>query len=64
MRIAAGLYEERRKGANESNTDLLDEFGEELRLKGTRRLDCVWVKGHATEAHVDRQITCTLDKRC
>ena len=34
----------------------------QLRLGATRRLDFVWVKGHATKLNIDRQITTTLNK--
>ena len=32
-----------------------------LRLHDRRR-EFVWVKGHATKAHIDRQVTTTLNK--
>ena len=47
---------------NEENADLKNEFETVLRLNDTRRLEFVWVKGHATKPHVDRQVTTTLNK--
>ena len=47
---------------NDGNADLWDEFGTELRLNATRRLDFVWVEGHAAKLHIDWQITATLNK--
>ena len=38
-----------------------NEFKTEVGLKNTRRLDSVWVKGHATKAHIDRRTTATLN---
>ena len=32
-------------------------------MKTTRRLYFVWVEGHATKVHIDREITTTLDKQ-
>ena len=60
VRIAAGLLQGERQLNNESNADLWDEFLTELRLKTTRQLDFVWIKGHATKFHIDREITTTL----
>ena len=34
-----------------------------LRLKATRQLSFLWIKGHATKNHIDREIPTTLDKR-
>ena len=47
---------------NEENSDLRNEFETVLRLNDKRRLEFVWVKGHATKAHIDRQVTTTLNK--
>ena len=47
----------------EGNGDLWDEFVTELRLRTTRHLDFVWVKGYPTKVHIDREITTTLDTR-
>ena len=49
-----------------SHTDVdatWDQFVTELRLKAARKLSFVWIKGHATKFHIDREITTTLDKR-
>ena len=37
------------------------EFVSHLNLKTTRRLNFVWVKGHATKIRIDSGITATLD---
>ena len=44
------------------NADLWNEFETVLRLNDTRRLEFVWVRGHAAKAHIDRQVTTTLNK--
>ena len=62
VRIATGLSQGERQLNNKGTADLWDEFLTELRLKTTRQLDFVWVAGHATKVHIDREITTTLDK--
>ena len=47
---------------NDENADLWKEFETVWRLDDTRRLKFVWVKGHATKIHIDRQITTSLNK--
>ena len=62
VRIATSRTRGETQKCNEGNADLWDEFGTELRLKATRRLDFVWVKRDATKLHIDWQITNTLNK--
>ena len=52
----------RRRKATRGNADLQEEFETVLRRNTTRRLGFVWVVGHATKVHIDRQITTSLDK--
>ena len=47
---------------NEENADLWNEFETVLKINDTKRLEFVWVKGHATKAHIVRQVTTTLNK--
>ena len=62
VRIATSRARGETHKCNEGNADLWDVFQTVLRLKATRRLDFVWVKGHATKLHIDRQITTSLNK--
>ena len=62
VRIATGRKRGATQKCNEENADLWNEFETVLRLDDTRRLEFVWVKGHATKAHIDRQVTTTLNK--
>ena len=59
-RIATGVLRGERQLNNEGNADLCDEFVTELRLKTTRQLNFVWVKGRVTKVHIDREITTNL----
>ena len=61
MRSAAGRLQGERQLNNEGGADLWDEFVTELRLKATPQLNFVWIKGHATQIHTDRETTTTLD---
>ena len=60
-RIALGLLQGERQLNNEGDADLWDEFVTGVRLTATRQLSFVWIKGHATRIHIDREITTTLD---
>ena len=62
VRIATSRIRGETQRCNEENADLWNEFETVLRLNDTRRLEFVWVKGHATRAHIDRQVTTTLNK--
>ena len=62
VRVAVGLLQCERQLNNEGKAALWAEFVTDLRLKTTRLLDFVWVKGHSTKVHIDRQVTTTLDK--
>ena len=62
VRIASSRTRGETQKGNEGNVDLWHEFETVLRLNVTRRLDCVWVQGHARKVHTDRQITTTLNK--
>ena len=48
VRIVTGLLQGERQLNNEGDEDLWDEFVTELRLKDTRQLNFVWIKGHTT----------------
>ena len=61
-RIATSRTRGETQKCNEENADLWNEFETVLRINDTRRLEFVWVKGHATKAHIDRQVTTTLNK--
>ena len=53
VRTAAGLLQGENQVITEGNADLWDlwdEFVTGLRLKTTRQLDFVWVRGHATKS--------------
>ena len=60
LRTATSRARGETQKCNEGNADPWIELGTELRLKARRRLDFVWVKGHATKVHIDRQITTNL----
>ena len=60
VRIAPSRTRGETQKCNEEKADL--SFETLLRLNDTRRLEFVWVKGHATKAHLDRQVTTTLNK--
>ena len=62
VRIATSRTRGETQKCNEQNADLWNEFETVLRLNDTRRLEFVWVKGHATKAHIDQQVTTTLNK--
>ena len=57
-----GNRRHRTQKCNEENADLWNEIETVLRLTDTRRLEFVWVKGHATKAHINQQVTTTLNK--
>ena len=48
VRIACGLSQCEREMNTEGNADLWAEFVSELKLKTTRHLHVVWVKGYAS----------------
>ena len=60
VRIATSRVRGETQKCNEENADLWNEFETVPRLNDTRRLEFVWVKGHATKAHIDRQVTTSL----
>ena len=62
MRLATSRRRGETQKCHEENADLWNEFETVLTLNDTRRLEFVWVKGHATKAHIDRQVTTTLNK--
>ena len=62
VRIATSRASGETQKGNEGNADLWEEFETVLRRNTTRRLGFVWVKGHATKVHIDRQITTSLHK--
>ena len=53
VRIATIRTRGETQKCNEENADPWNEFETLLRLTGTRRLEFVWFKGHATKAHID-----------
>ena len=55
VRIATSRMRGENQKCNEKNADLWNEFETLLRPNDTRRLEFVWVKGHATKAHIDWQ---------
>ena len=55
VRIATSRVRGEAKKCNEENADLWNEFEIVLRLIDTRRLEFVWVKGHATKVRINRQ---------
>ena len=57
-----GLLQGERQLNTEGNADLWPEYVSELRLKATRRLHFVCVKGHEMKCHIDRRTTTTLDR--
>ena len=59
VRIATSRKRGETQKCNEGNADLWNEFETVLRVNDTRRLEFVWVKGHATKAHIDQQVTTT-----
>ena len=61
VRIATSRVRGETQKCNEKNADLWNEFENVLKINDTR-LEFVWVKGHATRAHIDRQVTTTLNK--
>ena len=62
VRIATSRLRGETQKCNEGNGDLWSEFETVLRLNDTRRLEFVWVKGHATKMHIDQQVSTTLNK--
>ena len=52
-------YTRRDQKCNEENEDLWNEFETVFKTNDRRRLEFMWVKGHATKAHIDRQVTTT-----
>ena len=62
VRIATSRMRGETQKCNEENADLWNEFETVLRLNDTRRLEFVWVKWHATKAHIEWQVTATLNK--
>ena len=62
VRIATSRIRGETQKCNEEDADLWNEFKTVLRLNDTKRLEFVWVKGHATKARIDRQVTTTLNK--
>ena len=55
VRIATSRIRGETQKCNEENEDLWNEFETVLKINDTRRLEFVWVKGHATKPHIDRQ---------
>ena len=54
VRIATSRTRRETQKDHEGNTDLWDEFETKPRLHATRRLDFMWVKGHAKKLHIAR----------
>ena len=50
VRIATSRVRGETQKCNEENADLWNEFETVLKINDTRRLEFVWVKGHATKA--------------
>lgn len=61
VRIATSRIRGETQKCNEENEDLWNEFGTVLKINDTRRLEVVWVKGHATKSHIDWRGTTTLN---
>ena len=55
VRIATSRIRGETQKCNEENEDLWNEFETVLKINDTRRLEFVWVKGHATKSHIDRR---------
>ena len=45
-----------------SDGDLWDHFEKALRAKGTNAVNLTWVKGHATQQHIDAGVSNPVDK--
>ena len=45
-----------------SDGDLLEHFYEVVKAKGANSINITWVKGHATDQHVEKGITSEKNK--
>ena len=62
VRITTSRISGETQRCNEENADQWNEFETVLKINVTRRLEFVMVKGHATKAHINQQVTTTQNK--